>query len=85
MSSPRKKADWPIIAALVVVGVLLLLPMVYVGGYFLMPETSTRNVPLIGAATVRVFDAKWEVHIYQPMARIESQVSGRRVLLSYRE
>jgi hypothetical protein len=85
MADSRKKADWPVVAALGVVALLLALPVVYVGGYFLLPETSTRNFPQVGVATVRVFDAKWEVQVYQPMARIESQVSGRRILLSYRE
>jgi hypothetical protein len=54
--SSRPSTAAPILAVLAVVLVTL---GAYVGGYFLMPETSDRNLPLIGTATIRTFDVAW--------------------------
>ena len=76
MTRPSTAA--PILAVLAIA-----LPMIYVVGYFLIPETSDRNLPLIGTATIRVFDASWQARIYWPMAKIEESISGQQIVLSY--
>jgi hypothetical protein len=76
MPSPHKKADWPIVAALLAVIVLAPLGL-YVTGYFLL---STRTIDIgYDGAVVRWFDSRWATQVYYPAAKVEGVLIGNRV------
>jgi hypothetical protein len=77
MDERRRKADWPIIA-----GVVVLLSAAlgaYVAGYF--ATSSLVWHPVFGPA--RIFDREWEANFYFPAARVESLIRGREVDATY--
>jgi len=73
MPSP-KKADWPVVAA--VLAALVLVPLgVYVGGYFAL---SRKHEELPGL-WVRFYGTRWQAEIYAPAAQAESAITGDSV------
>lgn len=83
MDERRKRADWPIIAVLIVV--LAIVPL-YVGGYFWLPETRTVMLSLnisgsyeIFPRKERSFPSKWLATVYTPAGMIEGYFTGIRV------
>ena len=83
MPSPSRKADWPIIAALVLAVVAVALG-VYAWGYFALSTVEVRvklhAAPLADEEVYdRVFNRQWQVSIYTPAAHVESAIRGKRV------
>lgn len=82
MSESRKRADWPIVAAIVLA--LLVASGAYIGGYFAASESRTlTSQPLMinGALMaevqiVRVFKLSWLRTVYWPAAKIEAVIHG---------
>ena len=81
MADSRKKADWPVVAALLLLPVLAALGA-YVSCYYAMSDLS----PSLTAAElnskpnlVRFYDAKWKATIFTPAAKVESLMRGQRV------
>jgi hypothetical protein len=75
MASPSRKADWPIITALL--AVLVFVPLaVYVWGYFAC-STPTGY----GQTSMRMFRTRLETKIYEPAAQVEWFFVGHRVTL----
>jgi len=78
MSEARKKADWPVVAALVLAVALLVLPAMYVGGYFAFSNCDDHPI-----ATVRIFWNRKLEEFYTPLAPVEEFLTGREVILGY--
>jgi hypothetical protein len=75
MNEVRKRADWPIIAALVL-GAVLAATAIYVGCYFAM----TKEVNEAGyKTTYRIFSHEWKASLFRAGARIESWWEGHTV------
>ena len=77
MSEERQKADWPIVAALVLAVVVLPLA-VYFGGYFRMGGLGTISN---GRETkkCRVYSAQWQMVVFRPAAQVESFLTGEEI------
>jgi hypothetical protein len=74
----RLSATAPILAALAIVLVTL---GAYVGGYYGLGEYSELRCEWEKPITHRVYRNAWYCHIFTPLARVESKVSGREVRL----
>lgn len=79
MSERRKKAAWPIVAALMTV--LLLVPLgSYVGGYFALGTLKlTEPAPPYQPKLVRWFPHVWQAILFYPATRVESLIRGEPV------
>lgn len=76
MPSPRKKGDWPVVAALVVAVLLLAALGGYVGGYLAL----SYRVDVEGDERLwRAYDYKWQAAVFTPAAKVESLLIGRPV------
>ena len=64
----------PILAAIV----MLLLPTVYAGTYFMRGEL-LENSRAVDADLYRNYEYRWEAMLFKPAARIESTLTGERV------
>src|SRR5687767_3408644 len=69
-------------AAVVVglIGLLIVVPAAYVSGYLLGSEALTRR-----STRERIFSAAWQVTLYRPAARAESDLIGMPVALGHWE
>ena len=77
MNNARKKAVWPIVAALTGLIVLATLGL-YVWGYFAMGETfhvETHRDHFVS----RVYSEKWQAQLFRPASKIDSLVTGEEV------
>jgi len=74
MTDERKSAVWPI----VVLALCLAVPLAaYVAGYFLLGDAVSA---FPDNDKHRFYSSRWEARIFEPAARIESLVIGRRVV-----
>jgi|GEM_PF-2537338 len=71
----RRGLSAPVAACLSLV-LALLLPLIYVGGYFAM---GTPNPSLNGAALLREYSAQWQATVFVPAAKLESALRGLEV------
>jgi hypothetical protein len=76
MPSPRK-ADWPIVAALVIVVALAGLPALYVGGYF--ARSKAYQIRPGEPYIIRRFQSRRELEFFHPMIKVERMATGRRI------
>lgn len=76
MSENRKTTDWPIVAGVAVMLLLVAALGLYVVGYF---ATSTSHSGPIPDSRCRIFRLKWQADIYKPAAKVESVVTGDHV------
>lgn len=74
MSEARKKADRPIVVALVL-AVFLAATAIYAGCYFAMANGF--EVGAVGA--FRYYDSDWKARVFAPAATIETVITRRRV------
>jgi hypothetical protein len=87
MGEPRRKADWPILAA--VIAALMLVPLgFYVGGYFFLGETSDVLVMnkadgICHAGIGRRYQSQWLARIYTPAGEVEQFLLRHPVLISH--
>lgn len=77
MSEERKKADWPIVAVLVLAVVLVPLA-IYFGGYFAMGGIGTVSTQY-ETKMCRFYPAQWLADAFRPAARIESFLAGHEI------
>jgi hypothetical protein len=75
MPSPRKTADWPIVAAIVLAMVLMPLG-VYVGGYYATGE----KLETPSRSYYRIYSTRWQARIFWPAARVESVFTGDEIV-----
>jgi hypothetical protein len=80
MGERSRKADWPILCA--VVATLVLALGAYIGCYYAMSDLR----PSLAAAEmnskpglVRFYDAKWKATIFTPATKVESLLRGQPV------
>lgn len=74
MPSPRKTADWAIVAA-IVVAVVLVPVGVYVGGYYMAGE----KLETPSRSYYRIYSTRWQARIFWPAAQVESILTGDEI------
>jgi hypothetical protein len=75
MQGSRRKADWPILVAVVASLVLVTLGL-YVGGYFWLADTRT-----VMTNVMRFYSERWLTHVFRPAGQIEEWLTGNGVHL----
>ena len=76
MSDARKKAEWPIVAALLA---LVLVPLgAYVGGYYAAGEKYELTFRQ-GRVYYRIYKARWQARIFWPATHVESFLTGAEI------
>jgi hypothetical protein len=74
MGESRKRADWPIIVAVLLA--LVLAPLaIYVGGYFAVSRYISDR-----GRSFRRFEYAWQGYVFFPAATVESLIRGEEVL-----
>jgi hypothetical protein len=81
VSDSRKKADWPVVAAMVLAVALVAPLALYVGGYFALAKTTTGVGPR--KATERLYDSAWQFRIFQPAAKVEAFLTGTEIITGF--
>lgn len=76
MNEKNGSTPWLVVTILI----LALLPIAYVAGYFLRCESQPRAT----ARPIRVYSSEWETILFQPAAKIESFLTGERILIGER-
>jgi hypothetical protein len=77
MSEERKKADWTILAALVLAVVVVPLA-VYFGGYVAMGNTGTVSTKH-ESKMCRFYSTQWQADLFWPAAQVESFLAGHDI------
>ena len=80
MSEARKKADWPVVAALVL-ALFISAVGIYIGGYYWLAKSL--EIPVLTRLPVKgvQYDSQWLAEIYKPAGRIEQFLTGRPVVV----
>ena len=75
----KQRKEWPVVTA-VLIGVLLLPLVIYVGGYFWLPEVESGHwVPEQIPVVYRTYPARWLARIFEPAGRMEARLMGYEV------
>ena len=77
MNEERRKADWLIVAALVLLVVVVPLGA-YVGGYFAMGGVGTVSTQY-ESKMCRFYPTQWQAEAFKPAARVESFLAGHEI------
>ena len=72
--SERKRVNPTAVACLVIA---LLLPGLYVAGYF---GLSVKHPGPVADSFCRIYRSKWQAEIYKPAAKVESAITGDDVV-----
>lgn len=81
MSEARKETGWPVVVGLVATGLLILLPTLYVGGYFTLARGRHEVIGSCGQVVIiiRSFREKWHANLFRPAAIVEGLIVGKEV------
>ena len=74
MAEGKRRREWPVIFAIVLV-LALAAPALYLGGYFWLPEVEEgfwvpENTPVVH----RTYRTRWLARLYEPAGRLEHRL-----------
>jgi hypothetical protein len=80
----KRRKEWPALTVLLVVALVLVPPVLYLCGYFWLPEVEEGywvpgNIPVVH----RTYRAEWLETIYLPMGRLEERLMGHEVEIGH--
>jgi hypothetical protein len=77
MGEKRKNADWLVVATLVL-ALVVLLPVVYFGGYVALGGVGTVSTQY-ETKMCRFYPAQWQADVFWPAAQVESFLAGHEI------